>query len=291
MAGGFIHQQKVVLVLGIVLLIGMKIFYEGRYTHQYMNSITHMNSNIAETSKEAHQFNSIIKNNDSISTIGTAIGINESKLQTPNMTNIMMEVQKLNSTAVKNNVSVVTSNNATTKSEHKLPAAKMMNIPDHGKVSPACRPHFLVANHPDQPLQWSNFSKFKRLYFFHTRKAGGTSLKYYMEMVAKHHGLKFATHEFEGSEVPGSNSNDEPTFYVTHLREPVSRLLLINTSIQLTFSLTYVLQQVQVSRSISHFKCRCLSILQFGLNHDTNVNLFPVTLANVKMKADGTVIN
>jgi hypothetical protein len=45
-----------------------------------------------------------------------------------------------------------------------------------------------------------------------------------MEKVAKHHGIKFASAEFEGSEVPGSRN--EPTFYVTHLREPVSIVIL-----------------------------------------------------------------
>lgn len=59
------------------------------------------------------------------------------------------------------------------------------------------------------------------IFIVHTdSQTGGTSLKYYMEKVAKHHGLEFASTEYEGSEVPGSNS--VPTFYVTHLREPVS---------------------------------------------------------------------
>jgi len=40
-----------------------------------------------------------------------------------------------------------------------------------------------------------------------------------MEKVARHHGLQFVSDEFYGSEVPGSHS--VPTFYVTHLREPV----------------------------------------------------------------------
>jgi hypothetical protein len=53
---------------------------------------------------------------------------------------------------------------------------------------------------------------------------GGTSLKYYLEKVAKHHGLKFVSTEFDGSEVPGSSN--EATFYVTHLREPVSHKML-----------------------------------------------------------------
>lgn len=45
-------------------------------------------------------------------------------------------------------------------------------------------------------------------------------MKYYFEKVAKHHGLEFASTEYLGSELPGSH--DESTFYVTHLRDPVS---------------------------------------------------------------------
>ncbi|KAL3803654.1 hypothetical protein HJC23_003708 [Cyclotella cryptica] len=89
--------------------------------------------------------------------------------------------------------------------------------------SPACHPHFQVASPPGEPLTWSSSSKFKRLYFYHARKAGGTSLSYYFEKVARHHGLEFSSMEYLGSEVPGSH--DETTFYVTHLRHPVERSL------------------------------------------------------------------
>ena len=40
--------------------------------------------------------------------------------------------------------------------------------------------------------------------------------------VAVHHGLQFAVTEYDMAEDPGSH--DDATFYVTHLREPVSRL-------------------------------------------------------------------
>ncbi|KAL7516328.1 hypothetical protein ACHAWX_001355 [Stephanocyclus meneghinianus] len=95
--------------------------------------------------------------------------------------------------------------------------------PNENELSPACKPHFQVASPPDQQLRWSNSSKFKRLYFYHARKAGGTSIKYYFEKVAKHHGLEFVSTEYLGSELPGSHG--ETTFYVTHLRDPVSRSL------------------------------------------------------------------
>jgi len=45
-------------------------------------------------------------------------------------------------------------------------------------------------------------------------------MKRYFQKVAAHHGLEFASDEFTAAEDPGSA--DETTFYVTHLREPVS---------------------------------------------------------------------
>ncbi|KAL3816243.1 hypothetical protein ACHAXA_002189 [Cyclostephanos tholiformis] len=87
--------------------------------------------------------------------------------------------------------------------------------------SPACKPHFQLALPGGT---WTNASKFKRLYFYHVRKAGGTNLRRYFEKVASHHGLRFDVMEFGMAEDPGSHP-DEPTFYVTHLREPVSRSL------------------------------------------------------------------
>jgi hypothetical protein len=57
-----------------------------------------------------------------------------------------------------------------------------------------------------------------RLHFQHLRQ--GTNLKRYFQKVAAHHGLAFASDEFEAAEDPGSS--DDATFYVTHMREPVS---------------------------------------------------------------------
>lgn len=84
--------------------------------------------------------------------------------------------------------------------------------------SPACKPHFKLAL-PNG--EWSDTTQFKRLYFYHSRKAGGTSLRKYFASVAKHHGLEFVTNEFGVAEDPGSHI--EPTFYVTNMREPVAR--------------------------------------------------------------------
>ena len=85
--------------------------------------------------------------------------------------------------------------------------------------SPVCHPHFGVLSSNSTRI-WSNNTKFKRLYFYHARKAGGTSLTQYFKQVAQHRGLEFAHNEYVEAEEPGSH--ELPTFYVTHLREPVS---------------------------------------------------------------------
>lgn len=85
--------------------------------------------------------------------------------------------------------------------------------------SPSCHPHFSVA------LSDGNFTKerkFTRLYFYHTRKAGGTNLKQYFRKVAAHYGLEFHYDEYTVAEDPGSHE-DAATFYVTNLRDPVAR--------------------------------------------------------------------
>ena len=51
----------------------------------------------------------------------------------------------------------------------------------------------------------------------------GTNLAKYLEKVAAHHGLEFKAVEFDMAEDPGSS--DETTFYVTHMREPVSYIV------------------------------------------------------------------
>ena len=49
----------------------------------------------------------------------------------------------------------------------------------------------------------------------------GTNLRFYFEQVAQHHGLEYAVEEYSVAEDPGSSN--VPTFYVTNMREPVSR--------------------------------------------------------------------
>ena len=99
-----------------------------------------------------------------------------------------------------------------------LVAENMHNIDESLlPVSPACHPHFHLAL-PN--YQWSNSTKFKRIYFYHARKAGGTSLHHYLRSVAEHYGLEYEAKEWYEMEEPGTQERD--TFYVTHIREPVS---------------------------------------------------------------------
>ncbi len=95
-----------------------------------------------------------------------------------------------------------------------------MPIPHKKNRSPACYPRFshLTSN---TTWTWSNTTKFKRIYFYHTRKAGGTSLANYFSGVADHYGIEFDQGEWIEAEEPGTH--ELPTFYVTHLREPVSQ--------------------------------------------------------------------
>jgi len=88
--------------------------------------------------------------------------------------------------------------------------------------SPACHPHF---NHlpPNNGGQWNNTTKFKRILFYHARKAGGSSMNKYLVKVAQAYGIKIEWIEWNAMEEPGTQFDKEDTFYVTHLREPIAR--------------------------------------------------------------------
>ena len=76
--------------------------------------------------------------------------------------------------------------------------------------SPACRP------------TWGNDpSKITRLYFAHTRKAGGTLLRAMLRKFTRLHNLTYAS--AEGGPVESPKRSD--TLYVTNLRHPVSRVI------------------------------------------------------------------
>ena len=87
-------------------------------------------------------------------------------------------------------------------------------------ASPACHPHFHLAVPNNQR---NNTTRFKRIYFYHARKAGGSSMHKYLAKVAEHYGLELKAVEWNAMEEPGMHDDDVNTFYVTHLREPVDR--------------------------------------------------------------------
>lgn len=90
---------------------------------------------------------------------------------------------------------------------------------ESSRDSPVCRPHFRAATNSSNP--WSDQVKFKRIYFYHFRKAGGTNLRIYLGKVAAHHGLEYGVTEYGVAETPGEHPL--PTLYVTIMREPVAR--------------------------------------------------------------------
>eukprot|EP00804_Cyclotella_cryptica_P022466 CCRYP_015102-RA/>CCRYP_015102-RA protein AED:0.05 eAED:0.05 QI:53/1/1/1/1/1/3/627/445 len=87
-------------------------------------------------------------------------------------------------------------------------------------TSPACKPHFQLALPSGQ---FSNVTKFKRIYLYHARKAGGSSMSLYFSTVAKKYGLDYKAREWGAMEEPGFGDSD--TFYVAHVREPVDRAI------------------------------------------------------------------
>jgi Sulfotransferase family len=64
---------------------------------------------------------------------------------------------------------------------------------------------------------------FDRIHFLHMRKAGGTALRMYFKRLAKKHHIP--VHVDEGAEFPEQPGDDNHTFYVTVIREPVARSL------------------------------------------------------------------
>ena len=110
-------------------------------------------------------------------------------------------------------------------------------------TSPACYPHFNLYRNPNNNNNghegggggmWTNQTKFKRILFYHARKAGGSSVNKYLVKVAKYYNIKIEWIEWSTMEEPGTyyhhdgyydidNDDDGGTFYVTHLREPIDR--------------------------------------------------------------------
>lgn len=81
--------------------------------------------------------------------------------------------------------------------------------------SPACRPRLpTTEDGPRVPI--------RRIYFSHTRKAGGTTIRQLLKAVAAKYDLELIANEATRQEEPGSRND---TLYMVNLREPVARAL------------------------------------------------------------------
>ncbi|KAG7370362.1 sulfotransferase family protein [Nitzschia inconspicua] len=76
-------------------------------------------------------------------------------------------------------------------------------------VSPACFPSF------------GGKKNISRIYLSHTRKAGGTTLRFFLQQIAKKMEWEYVVVEGDRSEYP--NRND--TLYVVNIRNPVDRII------------------------------------------------------------------
>lgn len=89
-------------------------------------------------------------------------------------------------------------------------------------LSPLCHPFASLASLPRTANKHPNRRTIRRIYFAHMRKAGGTTLRAYLEAVAQKFGLEFDGSEGGHLEIPGTDIN---TLYVTHLRDPYRRAI------------------------------------------------------------------
>ena len=91
------------------------------------------------------------------------------------------------------------------------------------KLSPLCQlrlPSF--ASHNDNQTT----TMIRRIYFAHMRKAGGTTINWYLRKVAQHYGLQYK--RMEGKPFNETLHDDHlrsDTFYVTHVRDPIQRMI------------------------------------------------------------------
>ena len=121
----------------------------------------------------------------------------------------------------------------------------------HAQQSPACNPNFRSS---------SETKKFKRLFFYHARKAGGTSLSYYFEKVAFHHGLIFKQGEGVEAEEPGTHKF--PTFYVAHMREPVRQYHSDGIRVNMI-----ILNNAVLTTPLCHVYCSCRLIDRLAISN------------------------
>ena len=81
----------------------------------------------------------------------------------------------------------------------------------NGRHSPVCYPRLLHGN-----------TVVRRIFFGHMRKAGGSTLRAYFTNVTQKYDLEFEFSEGTRIEEPGKRMD---TIYITHVRDPVSRII------------------------------------------------------------------
>lgn len=76
-------------------------------------------------------------------------------------------------------------------------------------------------------LQRFDPSRYDEIYFYHVRKTGGSTLRYYLTRVAKHYGINFTVAEGARAANPAHERRllGKRRFFVTMLRDPVQRSL------------------------------------------------------------------
>ena len=162
----------------------------------------------------------------------------------------------------------------------------------YGYTSPACT---LQVDDPQSSSSNATTvvpKTFNRIYVIHMRKAGGTSLRAYFRSVAKRRNVTVVVHEGKKSpELPGTDPN---TLYVTHIRDPVARVIsnykyemrwrcgeqlqqpeFVPTEQNVNMSLmTYITQDYQPRREFWHCSQDCYSKWGTGFHKIYNEDLF-----------------
>lgn len=96
-------------------------------------------------------------------------------------------------------------------STQRLELGTLAQRREQNYTSPACT------------IQADDDHVFNRIVFLHMRKAGGSSLRNFLKEVAQK--KKIPIYCMEGYKVPEKPGDENKTLYVTHLREPISRVI------------------------------------------------------------------
>jgi len=84
--------------------------------------------------------------------------------------------------------------------------------------------HKLPLSRLSNPNAFPYNGKYNKIYYQHSRKAAGTTLAFWLACVAKYHNMTFETDE-DWSFQRYRLDKEPNTFFVTSLREPISRIL------------------------------------------------------------------